>query len=123
MNITEIKEIVKKNGYKREKKEYKIFIDGTYYFTLDEDVYLSEAIYEATEISLDRVEYIRQNIVKRAAKTKALNSLCLKYCTSVQIKEKLASEGYTEDISVEVINELKGMGYINDRLFAQKYIV
>ncbi len=116
MNITSIE----KN--KKSKDFMSVYIDGQYAFSIREDDYLSMHLYEKETITEEEVNYIKNIVNYNAAKSKAVKFLSLKLRTSNELKEKLEIEGYNSETIENVIGELKSMGYINDKIYSQKYI-
>jgi regulatory protein len=46
----------------------------------------------------------------------------LKVRSELEVRTKLDSEGFSEEVVEAAVNELKAIGYINDQIYAQKYI-
>ncbi len=111
---------VEKN--KRNREMISIYIDGDYSFSIPEEDYLRLGLYEKTDITQEEIDNIKININKRNAKSKAIRYLSLKLLTEMELFVKLQTKGYDEDIINDVIVDLKSMGYINDRIYAQKFV-
>ena len=111
---------VEKN--KRNREMISIYIDGDYSFSIPEEDYLRLGMYEKTDITQEEIDNIKININKRNAKSKAIRYLSLKLLTEMELFVKLQTKGYDEDIINDVIVDLKSMGYINDRIYAQKFV-
>lgn len=60
--------------------------------------------------------------ILQQAKDDAYNFLSYRERSSYEIKDKLASKGYRENIIQEVISDLKRLNYINDHRFSRKWI-
>ena len=99
-----------------------IYIDGDYSFSIPEEDYLRLGLYDKTDITQEEIDNIKININKRNAKSKAIRYLSLKLLTEMELFVKLQTKGYDEDIINDVIVDLKSMGYINDRIYAQKFV-
>jgi regulatory protein len=107
---------------KHKKDKYMVYIDGRYDFTIDEETYLKMNFYEKQTITEEEISYIKNTVNFRWAKAKAINYLSLRIRSAHEIIEKLQKEGYSEETAEKVADELKALGYINDRLYAQKFV-
>ncbi len=115
-------EITSVEKSKKNKDRLSVYIDGRFSFTISEEDYISLNLYEKSEISEETIRYIKDTLNFREAKSKAVRYLSLKLRTEKEVREKLLSEGYEQDCATKVIDELKAIGYINNKLYAQKYI-
>lgn len=115
-------EITSAEKSKKNKDRISVYIDGKFAFIISEEDYISLHLYEKTEISQETIEYIKNTINVRQAKAKAVKFLALRIRTEKEVRDKLHKEGYDQDCIQKVIDELLAMGYINDKLYAQKYI-
>jgi len=99
-----------------------IYIDNSYAFSIPEEEYLRMHLYEKQEITPEEVREIQEEVNVRIAKQRALRMLASMSKSEYEVMTKLKQLGF-DDISAErAVTELKAMGYINDRLFATKYI-
>jgi len=73
-------------------------------------------------LSSDEIEEIKKGVSQRTAKYKAVKYLSYRYMTEAELSQKLRKDGYDEDVILNVVTELKSMGYINDLIYAQKYV-
>jgi len=107
---------------KKNPKIIKIFIDDAYAFSMMEEDYILQVLYEKQDISEEEVQRIKEITNVKAVKNQALRYLAKKDYTKMQLIEKLDRIGYDEETVRAVVTELKTMGYINDRMYAHKYI-
>ena len=107
---------------KKNKNRLSVFIDGRFSFTISEDDYLMLNLYEEAELDEEKLDYIKNTLNFREAKSLAVKYLSTKLRTEKEVKEKLLNEGYEESCINNVIEELKAIGYINNKLYAQKYV-
>jgi len=107
---------------RKNRNRLSVYIDGKFSFTISEEDYLSLNLYEKTEITEETVDYIKNTLNFREAKAKAVQYLSLKLRTEQEVFKKLKECGYDNECIEKVINELKAIGYINDKLYAQKYV-
>ncbi len=115
MTITSI-EKSKKND------RLQVYVDGSYSFSISEEDYISLNLYEKREITAEEIAHIRSSINLREAKSKAVKFLALKIRTEKEVIKKLEQEGFDLSIAEAACEELKSIGYINDEMYAQKYI-
>ncbi|NMA33497.1 MAG: regulatory protein RecX [Clostridiaceae bacterium] len=99
-----------------------VFVDGRFAFTISEEDYLSLNLYEKSEITEETIEYIRNTVNFRDARSRAVRYLTLRIRTEKEVRDKLKSEGFDRECISRVIDELKAIGYINNQLYAQKYV-
>lgn len=107
---------------KKVKDKMDIFIDDKFSFTISESDYLSLNLYDKTEITQEEIEYIKNDLNFRNAKSIAVKFLSLKLRTEAEVEKKLSENCFDYETISRVIEELKALGYINNRLYVQKYI-
>ncbi len=115
-------EITSVDRNKKNKDKLSVYIDDKYCFSIDEEDFLRLNLYEKREVSEEEISYIKNGVNYRSAKAAAVKFLSLKHRCEKEIRNKLEAEGFDEDIIDSAVEELKAMGYINDRIYAQKYI-
>ena len=114
MTVTKIEPVTK--------SKYKIYLDGQFAFVLykgelsryqiEEDGLLEEAQYQR----------IRNDIVLKRAKLRAMHLLTDMGRTESQLRSKLALGGSPEDIVGEAVEYVKSFGYIDDMEYARSFI-
>lgn len=115
-------EITSVEKSKKNKDRLSIYIDGKFSFTISEDDYLSMNLYDKPVLTEDTVDYIKNTLNFCEAKSLAVRYLSMKLRTEKEIRVKLQNEGYDSVCIEKVIDELKAIGYINNKLYAQKYV-
>lgn len=116
MEITSI-ERNKKNGNK-----VSVYIDGCFAFSMPEEDYIRLNIYEKAEISQEDIENIKYNVNFRSARAAAVRYLSLRLRSEKELELKLETLGFDRETIKRVVDDLKALGYINDKIYAQKYI-
>lgn len=106
----------------KNKKRLSVFVDGEYSFSLNEEDYMKLGLYENRRITADEIRRIKNLVNFNSAKSDAIRFVSLKIRSGKEVGEKLKRMGYEQDTADRVVDELKGMGYIDDRLYALKYI-
>ena len=107
---------------KKNKNRLHIYIDGKFSFTISEDDYVSMNLYENPVLTEDTVDYIKNTLNFRDAKSLAVRYLSMKLRTENEVRVKLQDQCYDCVCIDQVIEELKSIGYINNKLYAQKYV-
>lgn len=117
MKITSVERSSKNNS-----KWVHVYIDDRYSFSILEEDYIKNALYEKSEISQDEIDYICSELNLKSARFKAIKYVALKKRTSREIILKLESLGYDEDTVHKVVCELEDRGYVSDLDYAKKFI-
>lgn len=107
---------------KRNKDNVILSIDGKYSLVISEEEYLRLNLYDKAELTKEEFDYINHQINFRKAKSVAVRFVSLKLRSEKEIYNRLIDSGYDESTVLKVIEELKAMGYINDLLYASKFI-
>ena len=100
----------------------RIFINNTYAFSMPEEEFLRMHLYERKELSEDEICNIREEINVRLAKQRSIRLLTFRDRSECELKENLKKQGFDNDVADEAVLQLKAMGYVNDRLYAHKFI-
>lgn len=103
-------------------KAFRIQMDNDFSFLVSEDDYFKFNLYEKSELSEEEINNIKDAADFMQAKLKAWKFLSFKFRTEKEIRLKLEDEGFRKDIIQKVLTGLKADGYINDRLYARKYL-
>lgn len=107
---------------KKNKERFSIYIDGKFSFTIAEEDYISMNLYEKLVITDEELDYIKNTLNFRAAKNYAVSYLSSKIRTENEVRQKLNEEGFDSESVEKSIEELKAIGYINNKIYAQKYV-
>lgn len=104
------------------KQKNKVFIDDDYAFMLYDRELSDYNLTAGSEISVELYDrIIRETVLKRAYQ-KVMSILERMDKTTYEIRLKLRSELYTEDITEAVINHFVGLHYLDDVRYAANYI-
>lgn len=114
MTVTEIKAVTK--------TRFQVYLDGESAFVLYKGELLRYHLEEGGELSEEDYQEIRQNIVLKRAKLRAMHLLTDMDRTEYQLKNKLLTGGYPEDIADMAMEYVKSFGYINDREYARRFV-
>lgn len=99
-----------------------IFIDDKYSFDLSEELYMKHNLYEKSEMTGDEVIGLKQMQMFINAKDEALSFIRTRIRCEKEVDHKLKNSGYDNNTAEEVVNELKSLGYLDDSIYARKYI-
>lgn len=114
MTVTKIEPVTK--------SKYKIYLDGQFAFVLYKGELSRYHIEEEGSFAEELYLKIRNDIVLKRAKLRAMHLLSDMGRTESQLRSKLALGGYPEDIVEEAVAYVKSFGYINDLEYARSFI-
>ena len=106
MLVTEIKQ------QRRDENKYNVFVDGEFAFSLLMQDILYFKIKENEEIPEEKYNYIINEVVYIKAQDKALNFLSSKMRTEKEMRTKLKSLDYSEEVIERVMEFLFKYSYI-----------
>lgn len=114
MQITDIKSV--------SKTKFKVYLDGRFAFTLYKGELFRYRIQEDGELSEEVYQEIREKVVLKRAKLRAMHLLNDMDRTESQLRTKLLNGDYPADIVDEAIAYVKSFGYINDESYIRRFI-
>lgn len=106
----------------RDKGMVRVFIDDNYSFSIPEEDYIRNKLYEETIVSEEQLSNIREKVLVRSARERAIRYLTYKDRSENEILTKLIEVGYDANIAQNAVNELKTIGYLDDTRYAMKYL-
>ena len=112
--------VTKLERQKRRKGRWSVYVDGEFAFGLEEVDLLYYKLSEGMEISTERLEYLRDQVVLTKANQKALDFLSHRPRTVKEIEKKL-SEDYASDMVTRVMDMLFEYKYVDDASYANEY--
>jgi len=115
MNVTKIEAA--------EKTKYKVYIDGQFVFALYKGELSRYQLKEAREVSAELYQEIKDKVIIKRAKLRAMHLLDGMSRTESQLRIKLKQNDYTDDVIDAAIDYVKGFGYINDENYVRSYIL
>jgi len=107
---------------KKRKDRYNIYIDGEFRFGLDEGVVARFGLYEKKEISEKEIEQIEKEEVVAKAFNAAANFLRARERSEKEIRNKLRTKEYSENIIEKVLEKLKELNLVDDKRFAEMFV-
>ena len=110
-------EITSAERNKKNKNRLSIYVDGRFAFTISEEDYISMNLYENPILTEEKMDYIKNTLNFKEAKSLAVRYLSMKIRTEKEVLKKLQDEGYDTTCAEQVVDELKAIGYINNKLY------
>ncbi len=104
------------------KNRSKVYIDQEFAFVLYKGELRLYHLKEDTEIAQEDYRIIRDEVLPKRAKLRAMNLLQKKSYTEKQLRDKLLEGLYPEEIIDEAISYVKSYHYLNDYQYALDYI-
>lgn len=105
------------------KTKYKVFLEEQFAFELYKGELSRYRIAEGAELSEELYEKIRQEVILKRVKLRAMHLLNVADRTEADLRTKLRQNHYPEDLVEEAICYVKRFGYINDERYVQMYIM
>lgn len=105
------------------KTKYKVYIDGKFAFVLYKGELSRYRVTAGEEIEREVYDRIRTEVILKRAKLRALHLLNDMGRTEHQLRQKLKSSDYPEDIVEQAVSYVKSFGYINDESYARSFII
>ena len=104
------------------KTKYKVYLDEQFAFVLYKGELSRYKIQEEQELSQEVVGQIKDDVLKKRAKLRAMHLLNHMDRTEQQLRDRLKRDLYSEDIIEIAIQYVKSFGYIGDRGYARRYV-
>ena len=114
MKITAIEELSKARS--------RVWIDGEFAFVLYKGELRLYRIREGEEITEETLKTIRQEVLPKRAKLRAMNLLKSREYTTKQLHDKLKQGGYPEDIITLALDYVASYHYTDDLRYAVSYM-
>ena len=105
------------------KNKYKVYVDEQFAFILYKSELSRYQITAGEEITEENYSNIREEVVVKRAKFRALHLLNSMGRTEQQLRQKLRLNEYPEDVIDEAVDYVKSFGYINDMEYARLFIM
>lgn len=106
----------------RDKGMLRVFIDDNYSFSIPEQDYVNNKLYEEMKISEEQLSVIRDKVLVRAARERAVRYLTYRDRSESEILTKLIEAGYDGNVAQNAVDELRTIGYLDDARYAMKYL-
>ena len=100
----------------------KVYIDEMYYFALYSKEISQYKIKEGQPVQQELVDHILCEVILKRAKLRAMHLLEKQERTIADVRNKLATSYYREDIIDQVISFLEEYHYVDDLRYCRQYI-
>lgn len=114
MQVTKIEPVTK--------TRFKIYLNDAFAFVLHKGEMSRYKITEGSQLTQEQRSEILETIVLKRAKKRALYLLKDMDRTEKQLKDKLKQNAYPDEIIDQVIEYVKGLHYVEDEGYAERYI-
>ena len=105
------------------KTKYRVFIDDEFAFVLYKGELFKYQIRKDEEVSEETITRIKNEVLIKRAKLRAMHLLNAMPRTEQQLREKLAQNEYPEDVIDAAVSYVKSFGYINDEAYVRNFII
>ena len=105
------------------KTRYKIYIDEEFAFVLYKGELSKYQIRKDKEITEETIVKIKQEVLTKRAKIRAMHLLNAMPRTEYQLREKLAQSGYPEEVVETAVAYVKAFGYVNDEAYIRNFVI
>ena len=104
------------------KTKYKVYLDEQFAFVLYKGELSRYKIKEDAEVSQELMEQIKNEVLVKRAKLRALHLLNYMDRTEQQLRDRLKRDLYPEDIVELAVEYVKSFGYVGDYGYAKRYV-
>lgn len=104
------------------KTKYRIYVEEQFAFVLYKGELSRFHLKEEGEISEETIRKIKEEVLVKRAKMRAMHLLNDMTRTEEQLRQKLRQGGYPEDVAETAISYVKSFGYINDEAYIRNFI-
>ena len=105
------------------KTKYKIYLNHQFAFVLYKGELRSYKISDGRELSEEELDEIREKILLKRAKKRAMHLLEDMDRSEAGLREKLKAGLYPEDLIEAAVTYVKSFGYLNDVRYAENFIL
>lgn len=106
----------------KKKGRHNIYLDGSYFCSLDDFTVLSEHLKIGMEVSAEQLNEIQEKNEIEIAFSKCIRLISVRLRSVFELEEYLKSKGYLDKVIKNVIKKLKDYKYLDDIVFSKAYI-
>jgi regulatory protein len=107
---------------RRERNKYEVFIDDKPGLRVSESTLAKSGLYTGKDLDEQAIERIVEADSRERAHQVAVNFISYRPRSSKEIVDKLARKGFTHDLALEVVDQLKELSLLNDLQFARMFV-
>lgn len=104
------------------KTRFRVYLDGRFAFVLYKRELSGFGICEGEEISEETVDRIKEEVIFKRAKLRAMHLLEDMDRTESALREKLLLGAYPPEAVDEAVKYVKSFGYLDDRRYAENFV-
>jgi len=104
------------------KAEYKVYLDDKFAFVLYKGELSLYGIQEGKELPQGVAERIKEEVLKKRAKLRAMHILERADRTEAELYGKLKQDMYPEDVIACAMHYVKSFGYVGDADYARRFV-
>ncbi len=104
------------------KTKFKVYLDEQFAFVLYKGELSRYGVREGVELSQDVVDCIKQEVLLKRAKLRAMHLLNAMDRTEAQLRLKLKQNLYPDEVIEKAIQYVKSFGYVEDQGYAERFI-
>ncbi len=104
------------------KTKYKVYLNDEFAFVLYKGELSQYHIAEDVDVSEETIERIKNEVLLKRAKLRALHLLNVMDRTEAGLTKKLRENLYPEDVIEKAMQYVKSFGYIEDERYAKQYV-
>jgi regulatory protein len=107
---------------RRERNKYEVFIDDKPGLCVSESTLAKSGLYTGKDLDEGAIERIVEADFRERAHQVAVNFISYRPRSSKEIVDKLARKGFSRDLALEVVDQLKELNLVNDLQFARMFV-
>ena len=107
---------------RRERNKYEVFIDDKPGLRVSEATLAKSGLYTGKALDEKVIEQIVQADSHERAYQVAVNFISYRPRSSKEIVDKLARKGFTRELALEIVDQLKDLSLLNDLQFARMFV-
>lgn len=107
---------------RRERNKYEIFIDDKPGLRVSESTLAKSGLYTGKALDERAIEQIVQADSRERAHQAAVNFISYRPRSSKEIVDKLVRKGFSHELALEVVDQLKELDLLNDLQFARMFV-
>jgi regulatory protein len=107
---------------RRERNKYEVFIDDKPRLRVSESTLAKSGLYTGKDLDEQAIGRIVEADSRERAHQVAVNFISYRPRSSKEIIDKLTRKGFTRDLALEVVDQLKEINLLNDLQFARMFV-
>jgi regulatory protein len=101
---------------------YGIYVDGEYLFSVHADVFVKYRLYQGMPIDKVQIQALVAAEEYHQVRLAVLRYLSYRPRTEFEVYQYIAGKEFAEEEGRKVVAEMRELGYLNDRAYAQEWV-